>query len=263
MARPRNPKRDEAKRMWLTSDGNKPLVDIAKELECSPSQIRKWKSLDNWDDKMKGSVPIEKERYQTLKGNKSAKGNKGNDQASPPLRNQNARTHGLFAKYLPDETKEIMDELSISEPADIIWNNIMIQYTAIIRAQQIMYVSDSEDLSKEKSGYSSGAEGHGESYAVQYAWDKQATFLNSQSRAMGTLSNLIKQFISISDEADERRLKLESMRMAVDKTQAEIRRLRIQNGDSEPEEIADDGFMEAIKGIATDSEVWDDDNIET
>lgn len=45
----------------------------------------------------------------------------------------------------------------------------------------------------------------------QYAWDKQATFLNAQSRAMGTLSNLIKQFLAIADEQDERRKKLELM----------------------------------------------------
>lgn len=262
LARARNPKRDESKQMWLDSKGDKPLVDIAKELDCSPSQIRKWKSLDKWDVELKGSAPIEKERYQSMKGNSNAGGNKGNSRASPPKGNQNAVTHGLFAKYLPEETQEIMNELSLSEPADIIWNNIMIQYTAIIRSQKIMFVNDQHDLSKETSGYSSG-EGYSENYAVQYAWDKQANFLAAQSRAMATLSNLIRQFILIADEADERRLKLDSMRLSVDKTQAEIRRLSIQNGDVGPEEMPDDGFMDAIKNIANDDEVWNDDNIET
>jgi len=233
--------------------------DIAEKYGVSLGTVKSWKSR-HWNKEEVATnnpkVATKNEKVATMKPRESRNG-------SPPLRNQNARTHGLFAKYLPEETQEIINELSLSEPADIIWNNIMIQYTAIIRAQQIMYVSDHDDLSKEESSYSSGAEGHSESYAVQYAWDKQATFLNSQSRAMGTLSNLIKQFVSISDEADERRLKLESMRMTVDKTQAEIRRLSIQNGDASPEKTVDDGFMGAIKGIATDSEVWDDDNIET
>jgi hypothetical protein len=40
--------------------------------------------------------------------------------------------------------------------------------------------------------------------------------------------------------------------------------LKIQTGDLEPEEMADDGFIDAIKQAATDQEVWgDDDNIET
>lgn len=233
--------------------------DIAEKYGVSVSTVKSWKSR-HWNKEEVATnhpkVATEGGKVATMKPRESRNG-------SPPLRNQNARTHGLFAKYLPDETKELMDELSFSEPSDILWNNIMIQYTAIIRSQQIMYVSDIDDLSKEESSYSSGAEGHSESYAVQYAWDKQANFLKAQSRAIATLSNLIKQFVSIADEADERRKKLELMDAQMDKATAEIRRLRIQNGDSEPEEIADDGFMDAIKGIATDSEVWDDDNIET
>lgn len=226
--------------------------DIAAKYEVSVSTVKTWKSR-HWNDK---KVATSDGKVATMKPRESRNG-------SPPKRNQNARTHGLFAKYLPDETKELMDELSLSEPSDIIWNNIMIQYTAIIRSQRIMYVTDSDDLSKEESSYSSGAEGHSESYAVQYAWDKQANFLKAQSRAIATLSNLIKQFVSIADEADERRKKLELMDAQMDKATAEIRRLRIQNGDSEPEEIADDGFMDAIKNIANDDEVWNDDNIET
>lgn len=225
--------------------------EIAEKFGVSLSTVKSWKSR-HWNN-MK--VATKDGKVATLKPRESRNG-------SPPKGNQNAVTHGLFAKYLPEETQEIMNELSLSEPADIIWNNIMIQYTAIIRSQKIMFVNDQHDLSKETSGYSSG-EGYSESYAVQYAWDKQANFLAAQSRAMATLSNLIRQFILIADEADERRLKLDSMRLSVDKTQAEIRRLSIQNGDVGPEEMPDDGFMDAIKNIANDDEVWNDDNIET
>lgn len=42
--------RDEAKRIWLRSSKQKPLVDIAKELGVSPGLVRKWKSQDNWDE---------------------------------------------------------------------------------------------------------------------------------------------------------------------------------------------------------------------
>lgn len=238
------------------------LKALAEKYKLSPSTVRSRKNREGWQRNENNNVATRRNATDNRggqKGNSNAIGNRG---GAPPKGNQNATTHGLFAKYLPEETQEIMDQLSLSEPADIIWNNIMIQYTAIIRSQKIMFVNDRDDLSKETSGYSSG-EGYSESYAVQYAWDKQANFLQAQSRAMATLSNLIKQFVSIADEADERRLKLDSMRLSVDKTQAEIRRLSIQNGDVGPEEMPDDGFMDAIKAIATDGEVWNDDNIET
>lgn len=219
MARARNPNREKAKHLWLESEGTKKLKDIAIELGVTDSTIRKWKSQDKWDTTMKRSAPIETERYDTLKGNKNAKGNKG---GSPPKRNKNAVKHGLFAKWLPEETIEIMETVSQSEPADILWNNIMIQYTAIIRSQQIMYVNDIGDISKEESGWSSGESGRSSTMQVQYAWDKQANFLAAQSRAMATLSNLIKQFVAIADEADERRAKLELIDTQILKLKSEI-----------------------------------------
>lgn len=219
MARARNPNREKAKHLWLESEGTKKLKDIAIELGVTDSTIRKWKSQDKWDTTMKRSAPIETERYDTLKGNKNAQGNKG---GSPPKRNKNAVKHGLFAKWLPEETIEIMETVSQSEPADIIWNNIMIQYTAIIRSQQIMYVNDIGDISKEESGWSSGESGRSSTMQVQYAWDKQANFLAAQSRAMATLSNLIKQFVAIADEADERRAKLELIDTQILKLKSEI-----------------------------------------
>lgn len=219
MARARNPNREKAKHLWLESEGTKKLKDIAIELGVTDSTIRKWKSQDKWDTTMKRSAPIETERYDTLKGNKNAQGNKG---GSPPKRNKNAVKHGLFAKWLPEETIEIMETVSQSEPADILWNNIMIQYTAIIRSQQIMYVNDIGDISKEESGWSSGESGRSSTMQVQYAWDKQANFLAAQSRAMATLSNLIKQFVAIADEADERRAKLELIDTQILKLKSEI-----------------------------------------
>lgn len=114
-----------------------------------------------------------------------------------------------------------MNEVATSKPEDILWNNIMIQYTAIIRAQKIMYVDYEGSLSKEVSKWSSSDSGSSEEYAIQYAWDKQANFMNAQSRAMSTLSSLIRQFVSIADEHDERRKKLELMESQIIKAKAE------------------------------------------
>ncbi|MBO0438957.1 phage terminase small subunit [Candidatus Enterococcus ikei] len=231
MARARNPNRDKAREIWIASNGTKKLKDIAEELGCSDSQIRKWKSQDNWESEIKSNAPNdnsnvtnEKERYQSAKGNNNAKGNKG---GSAPPNNKNAVSHGLFAKWLPDDTKELIQEIYTSEPADIIWNNIMIQYTAIIRSQRIMFVQDELDTTSNVTEVvveptlvdtqTNMPVKRSEKREYQYAWDKQANFLSAQSRAMGTLSNLIKQFISLADERDERRLKLETMQAQLDK----------------------------------------------
>lgn len=228
MARQRNPMRDEAYRIWIESNKQKPLKDIAKELGVSPSTVRKWKSEDKWDGESKQSAPNEKERYESMRGNQNAKGNPG---GKPPPNNKNAVSHGLFANWLPDETRQIIQELYSSEPADILWNNIMIQYTAIIRSQKIMNVRDEFDMTSDYTGVSFSPEfmdreGNplktSETRQYQYAWDKQANFLNAQSRAMTTLSNLIKQFLAIADERDERRKKLELMDAQIAKLKSSL-----------------------------------------
>lgn len=49
MARKRNPKRDEAKKLYDASGGMIKLVDLAAQLGVAPSRIRKWKSEDKWE----------------------------------------------------------------------------------------------------------------------------------------------------------------------------------------------------------------------
>ena len=123
-----------------------------------------------------------------MRGNQNARGNPG---GKPPPNNKNAVSHGLFANWLPDDTKQIIQELYTSEPADIIWNNIMIQYTAIIRSQKIMYVKDEFDSTEDVVSAeinpmlvdpeTNKAVQTKLTRQFQYAWDKQATFLNAQS----------------------------------------------------------------------------------
>ncbi|MCA0163260.1 phage terminase small subunit [Bacillus sp. RAR_M1_44] len=96
MARPRNPKRDQAFQLWKASNGTRLLKDIAEELECSQTLIRKWKNQDSWDEKLNGNVTKPKgksngnvtKRPGAPKGSKNARGNKG---GKAPPGNQNAK----------------------------------------------------------------------------------------------------------------------------------------------------------------------------
>lgn len=120
MARKRDPRRDKAKKIWLESNGDKQLKEIASELNVSDSQIRKWKSIDKWSAELKGNVTNAKgnvtNRGGAPFGNQNAVGNKGNSRASPPLGNKNAIKTGeyeiIFADMLSDEEKDIYSNLN-------------------------------------------------------------------------------------------------------------------------------------------------------
>lgn len=48
MARKRDPRRDEAYQIWKESNGSLKLKDIAEKLGVADTQVRKWKSQDQW-----------------------------------------------------------------------------------------------------------------------------------------------------------------------------------------------------------------------
>ncbi|HWO96122.1 phage terminase small subunit [Bacillus licheniformis] len=213
--------------------------DLAEKYGVSVNTIKSWKRRHGWERK-KGA-PIEKsvhtKKVGAPPGNINALGNKG---GAAPKGNQNAMTHGFFSKFLPKETLEIMEEIQERGPADMIWDQIQIQYAAIIRAQRIMFVQDKDDLAKELKKTKESDFSSEEEFEIQFAWDRHATFLNAQSRAMGELRSLIKQFDALAHEEDERRLKLNQMRLNIDKTKAEIERLNDDENDSTFEIIIKD-----------------------
>lgn len=158
-------------------------------------------------------------------------GHPGNKNPSKKFteRNQAARKHGLFSRYIPKETLEIMGMLEEKEPADLIWDQITIQYAAIIRSQTIMFVESKDEMIKELKKVKVSDSGGEEEWNFQFAWERQAQFLNAQSRAISELRNSINQFLRLADEDDERRLKLEQMQLNIKKTQIEIDHLDKSN----------------------------------
>ncbi|MEK5212329.1 phage terminase small subunit [Bacillus sp. FSL R5-0603] len=201
--------------------------DLAEKYGVSVNTIKSWKQRHGWQRKKcaPSKKSVHTKKVGAPLGNKNALGNKG----GPPRGNQNAVTHGFFSKFLPEETLSIMEEIQECSPVDMIWDQIQIQYAAIIRAQKIMFVSDKEEMIKElkkkKSVLSETNEVEEEEFEFQFSWDRHATFLNAQSRAMAELRNLIKQFDGLAHSKDERRLKLEHMRLNINKKKIEIEEL--------------------------------------
>lgn len=164
----------------------------------------------------------------------------GKSTGAPPekmKKNSNARTHGLFAKYLPDETLEIMNSINEIKPLEILWTNIQMQFASIIRAQQIMFVENKDDHTvfnvKEKDD-EFGVETTSEIHA---SWDKQATFMNSLSRSMAELRNMLKQYVELSTHDDDRLLEVQRMQSIIDRNKAEIDKIKQENTTDAPPEI--------------------------
>ncbi|MBG8521300.1 small subunit of terminase [Enterococcus faecium] len=147
MARQRDPRRDEAKRIWLESNGEKQLKEIASELNVSDSQVRKWKSQDKWSAELKSNVTNGKSNFTNQGGapigNQNAKGNKGNSRASPPVGNKNALKTGeyetIFFETLSDEEKDIYSSLN-DNPSFVLSEEIRLlkirQFRMMKRIQQ-------------------------------------------------------------------------------------------------------------------------------
>lgn len=162
------------------------LVEIAARLELPEGTVRRWKSTHKWDNERSDK---NSERSEKKKGGQP--GNKNS--TGPPRKNKNAEKYGFFSKYLPEETREIFSAIDQAEPLDLVWHQIKLAYTGIIRAQQIAYVKDQTDKTIEKIEHKDGNV-IGERWEVQQAWDKQNEFLKAQARAQGELRSLIKQY---------------------------------------------------------------------
>ncbi len=213
MPKARNPEAEKAEALFRQG---KKLIDIANELNLPAGTIRRWKSTYKWDS----------ERSDKKASVRNKGGQPGNKNATGPPENKNAERHGFFAKWLPEETAKIMKTIEKLDPLDILWDNIQLQYAAIIRAQRIMYVKDQEDKSIERVGYKKGKIS-GEEWEVQQAWDKQATFLNAQSRAMKTLEGMIKQYDELlhknwASATEEQKLRIDKLKAETAKISKEI-----------------------------------------
>lgn len=186
MPKQRSPDSYKAEEMYR--QGMK-LVEIASQLNVSEGTVRSWKNRYNFDGKstatlQKNNRNVAKKKRGGQPGNKNAVGH------GAPKGNQNATKHGLFSRYLPEDTRELFFSLDSADPLDLLWDQIKLAYTAIVRAQQIMHVRDQEDKTKEKIG----SFDTGDTYNVQQAWDKQASFLQAQAKAQKELTTMIKQY---------------------------------------------------------------------
>lgn len=226
MPRARDPNRDKSYEIWREHNGKITNRAIAELLDIPEKTIGGWKSKDKWNDKLNGVLQTKKRSTPNEKDPKTIDTQENRSGNPNPLnqfteRNSSAKKHGLFSRYMPKETLEIMGMVAGSSPVDLLWMQIELQFAAIIRAQEIMFVESKDEMIKELKKHKDNEFGEEIEYEFQFAWDRQATFLNAQTRALSELRASIKQFIEMSDAEDERRLKLEIMQQQLKKLERE------------------------------------------
>lgn len=220
--------------------------DIAEKYGVSLNTVKSWKRRYGWS-RQKGAPSengVHTKKRGGQPGNKNALGNRG---GAAPKGNSNAVKHGFFRTIFPDdeETLAVVEAINEKDPLDILWENIVIQYTAIVRAQKLMFVRDQDDTTKvlrrEKSRDSNKGSEYEVEYELQFAWDKHANFLQAQSRAMATLQGMIKRYEEMAQAGlatEEQRLRIEKLKVEIDAIKA-----------AKSEQSAED-WVEALKKVA-------------
>ncbi|MDP4430186.1 phage terminase small subunit [Enterococcus faecalis] len=271
-------KKEQAKKYY--EEGWK-YKDISEKLSVPLNTLKSWRKRDKWE-RGGATKEVQPTNRGAPKGNQNAIGNKGNKSASPPKRNKNAVKTGeyetIFADLLSDEERDIYSNMN-DDPFFILNEEIRIlkirQYRMLKRIKDAEAGLNDEEVERlqqlRKVKEPSVIDGKMVTVKREVLKDVQITrktfrklddilaIEDALTRVSNQLTKSIKQLNELSLSQDKKVL----FGRQTEKLDAEIRRLKIQNGDIGPEEIGDDGFMDAIKNIATDSEVWNDDNIET
>lgn len=191
--------------------------EICDKYDVSINTLKSWIKRYKWTEEKRNKGAPKNKRGAPF-NNKNSVGH------GAPKENKNAEKFGFFSKYLPEETLDLMREISEKNKLDILWEQITIQYAAIIRAQRIMHVEDKDEIIKELKKEESSEYGQKLEYEFQFAWDRQATFLNAQSRAMGELRSLIKQYDAMLNShwdlaTEEQKFRIELLKSKIPKNE--------------------------------------------
>lgn len=270
MPRARSPNRDRAFELWIESEGQRELKDIASELNVSPEQVRKWKHADNWDAKTQkvtlpnGKGNVTKRKRGGQPGNNNAVGNSGG--AAPPG-NKNGLKHGAYEKvmleYLDTDEKEIFEAEDTGDDVELELRQTLaaLNVKEIRLMKRIRQVKTSagkgtlilDSVSSTVSELQKGLIQKGKSKG-----SKPTSFKGE--RLESTVTNTVSVFDALEklerelDRVQGRKIKalsqIESIR--VNRTRLEMEKQRI-DGEREKNKAAD-AWISALTGVAMEDE---------
>lgn len=274
MPKERSENRQKAFKIWMESNCDKPLRDIASELGVSYDQVRSWKSMDKWEkmvrikeDPKTGELNVCRKLGAPV-GNKRARGNKG----GAPKGNQNHFKHGaysrLMSELLTDKEKEAFEDESAGENLEAELRKTLaalnareIRLTSRIAELQVIYESQTieeslEDTStteyEEETGvFIRGIKVEGTGF---YDGKKSKTTITNRAAVFNSLNTLEKEL----DRVHGRKIKVLSQLEAIriDRERIELERKKIE-GETEQSKIVS-AWVAALTGTPLADENKDD-----
>lgn len=245
MGRSRSPNRDKAFEIYKEHEGNISPKELSEQLKEKTENIYRWKTLDEWDYKIhkkkgapKGNNRAAGNKGGAPKGNKNAKKTEKKKNKGGQKGNLNGIKHGLYCdpqKRLPDDfvkkwfpigfKKAYEDSVDTGiSKLDKLGHSIDMLWAKILVSQKITAVKNKKDLTKElkREKYSPGKFGDGteEEYELQFAWDKENAALDTYSKAMERLGNMIDKYEKLLHANWE--LATEEQKLRIDKIRADL-----------------------------------------
>jgi phage terminase small subunit len=294
--RKRDPRRDEAFELWKKSNGKKKLKDIAVELKASDSQIRKWKSQDKWDDKLKGNVTNSKRSVTKPKKEQS---NKTTNESLPSddltdkqrlfcihyVKSFNATMSAINAGYSSESARQTGSE-NLSKPyirdeikrlKSQMTGDLFLEAMDVLRKYAEIAFADITDYTQfgKKEVQAMGAfgpiqddEGRPVMKDVNYVDFKESEVVD------GTIITEVKQgkdgvSIKLADKMKALDKLAQYFDMLPDQFKRKVEEEKLQldkekfalekaKSQVDDEDYEDDGFIDALNGSA--EEVWEDDD---
>ena len=214
MGRSRSPNRDKAYEIYEMHRGKISINEIANMLNEKTSNIYSWKNKDNWDRKLKGNV-------------------------GAPKGNLNGLKHGMYCdpeKRLPEEfikkwfpigfKKAYEDSVNMGiSKLDKLGHSIDMLWARILVSQKITQVKSKNDMTKElkreKNQFGKNPSIEKE-YEIQFAWDKENSSLDTYSKAMERLTNMIDKYEKLLHAnwdlaTEEQKTRIEKLKLEVSK----------------------------------------------
>lgn len=274
--------------MWLESGGTMKLKDIAAALSIGETQVRKWKSQDAWASELNSNVTNESNSNVTKrrgppKGNKNAAGNRGgappgNQNAKGnrggsggPYGNKKAVTTGeyetIWLDALEDDERDLVDLID-TDPIlqadeaimkfEIRERRMLLRIKRLTdglteRERRVLYelkaIKEAMTVHDEKSGKT-------KTIPVTRTELVESEIEEKTFRQIDDIISLEEALTRVQDKklkAIELKARLldEEKRVRIEMLKHE---LMIKRGGSEPDEVEDDGFIDALRGRA--AEVW-------
>ena len=214
MGRPRSPNRDKAYEIYESNRGKISLNDIADMLNEKTSNIYSWKNKDNWDRKLKGEVGAPKGNLNGLK----------NGMYCDPEKRLPSE---FIKKWFPIGFKKAYEDsanMGISK-LDKLGHSIDMLWARILVSQKITQVKNKSDMTKElkreKNQYGKNPSIEKE-YEIQFAWDKENSSLDTYSKAMERLTNMIDKYEKLLHAnwdlaTEEQKARIEKLKVEVSK----------------------------------------------